>query len=253
MPRRARSLRELLALQPPDIQFIVNPQLLPRGGSMFIYGESETLKSWIAMELAFACAQGSQWLNTYPTAKGTSLIVQTEQPEMMYRTRALKFTQNMNGVTPLDNLYIYSEVAMPLDNTVGMGMLASDLKEIKPSLLVLDNLFESVSSVSDEVGIKKFLRGMNQAQKGGTAVCIVHHTRKQGNEEAHGMEDLAGMQDLNKWADTVIKVSVTEHTPGGRPNVVRLDLKKVKNAEEDVHGVTIKFNRNTARFSIADI
>lgn len=220
---------------------------------MFIYGESETLKSWIAMELAFAVAQGVPWLETYRTAKGATFIVQTEQTEMMYRARALKFTQNMNGVTPLDSLFIYSEVAMPLDSTVGLGMLSNDLKEIRPSVLVLDNLFESVSSVSDEIGIKKFLRGMNQAQKLGTAVVIIHHTRKQGKEEAHGMEDLAGMQDLNKWADTVIKVSVTEVTPGGRPNAVRLDMKKIKNAEEDVHGVTIKFNRNTARFSLADL
>jgi RecA-family ATPase len=252
MPRKARSLRELLALTPPDIQYIVEPQLLPVGGSMFIYGESETLKSWIAMELLFAVTQGTPWLGTYATTKGSGLMLQTEQTEMMYRARALKFTENMNGTAPLDNLYIYSEVAMPLDNAVGLGMLSNDLKEIKPSLLILDNLFESVSSVSDEVGIKKFLRGMNSAQhnKPPSAVVIVHHTRKQGNEEAHGMEDLAGMQDLNKWADTVIKVTVTEYSPGGRPQVVRLDMKKVKNAEEDVQGVTIRFNRSTVRFKI---
>lgn len=250
MARKAKSLKELLALQPPNIQYIVQPQLLSRSGSLFIYGDAETLKSWIVLELAFAITGGNPWLETYPTVKGKCLLVQTEQPEMIYRARALKITESMNGTAPLDNLFILSEVALPLDSPIGIGTLRLDIQEIKPDIVILDNLFESVTSVSDEVGIKKFIRGMGMAQKEGAAVVVVHHTRKQSNEGPRRLEDMAGMSDLNRWADTVIRVTATEYTSGGRPLIVRLDLEKVKNSEEDIRGVVIKFDRSTARFNI---
>ena len=250
MPQ-ARSLRELLTLEAPHIKQILAPNLLVAGGSMFVYGPAESLKSWLVLELEFAVASGARWLGL-ATEKGVALMYQSEQTEPMYRKRVIKFSHSMNDNLPMDNLYIRSEPAFRLDNPIGFKMLKADVEQIHPQLVIIDNLYQSMDSISDERCAKALIRGLSNLQhKNDCAIVVVHHTRKgQAGGEHQRLEDMAGMSDFNRWADTMIFVNVVKYTPGGRPEVVSLVFEKVKNAEEEeIHGITVRFDRGRARFS----
>ena len=72
----------------PPIVPVIKDRILPLGSLMFIWGEQETFKSWMVLDLAFSVASGQDWLlfetNEYPV-----LIIKYEPPQ--YPLTAITF------------------------------------------------------------------------------------------------------------------------------------------------------------------
>ena len=249
---KIRTLDELLALQPPERRYIVGPHLLSIAGSLFVYGQAETFKSWLVMDMAYCVAAGcSNWLG-FPVTRAKILVVQAEVPEFMYRDRVLKYIGGLNGSKPTDTsnyLHFCNEVDIKLDNFYGIGSLEKEIKDKGYQLIVLDNLYRTVSaSTKDDLAMRRFLDALAKFQsKYMTAFVIIHHPRKEerGEDVGHGFEEMSGVSELNRWADTIVKLSHISKQEG----TLYIGFEKQRNAEVPLHDLRLKFNRQKVRFS----
>lgn len=249
---RVRTLRELLALQVPDISFLVEPRLLAAGGNMFIYGKQETWKSWIALDLGFAVSTGTKWLGIYETVRSPVLILQTEQTEYLYRERVVDFTRHLNGTKPLENLKFSTDMSISLDNPFGLGLLEAAIIQHKPALLILDNLYHTLEKLASEDNAQRFIKGVGTLQqKYNTAFCVVTHPRKDTTEELNQVapeeiESLFGSAKFLWWADTVIRVTKSRHDD----HDLQLSFQKAKNTKYPVQDVGLRAHNNPVRLTL---
>jgi RecA-family ATPase len=249
---RSKTLNELLSTRFPAQRFLIEPQVLSAGGIMVIYGRAGTLKSWLSIDLAFALTGGTAWAQVHKTNKASTLIVQSEVTESLYQMRIAKYCQNFNGTRP-DNLFFDNDIVLKLDNFIGLRTLIENMEDRKPRVIILDCLYKLLSgSVSNELDLKKFTENIDYVRsKWGTAFIIVHHPRKSKSEETdEGIEEMLSSSILGDWLDTILRVS---GVPAGieQPSVIDLTFQKVRHAEFEVPGIRLRFNRETARFSIA--
>ena len=105
-------MKQLLAQPRVEEQYLIEPQILAKGGTMAIYGRAGTLKSWLSLEQAFALATGQMWL-AYPCIESRVLIMQAEVTESNYINRLVSYSRNMNGLMP-DNIFRDNDVTMDL-------------------------------------------------------------------------------------------------------------------------------------------
>lgn len=246
----ARTIKELLSLQPPAIQEIIKPRLLTRGGSFLIYGDPETFKSWLTIDMAFALTAGSKWL-FYDTTKSKVLLLQSEQDEFDYRDRFLAYTQSANGrVTSevLENLYAYTDRDSKMDNFYGQSIITPEIERIKPNVIIIDNLTFSISgSEKDELNIKKLLDYVRHyQQKYHCSIVLVHHTRKERGDDSSdkGMQEASGTYVLSRWADTIIRVYLVDPAQ----DIIQINFQKQKNARQRMVNIRVKFDRAAVKF-----
>lgn len=247
---RTKSLKELLTTQYSTVEYIIKPQILPPSGRMALYGRAGMLKSWIAIDAAFSIARGDRWLGVFETKQSSVLVVQVEVPEALYAARVEKYAIGLNGSTP-DNLWFDNDQQLKLDEYLGIEALMQDVVERKPDVVIFDCLYLLIAgSVSSETDIKRLMAAITRAQmKHPFAVVLVHHPRKEG-EEDRGIEEMLNSSVLGNWFDTIVKVSPAVKGEL-QPIVVDLTFQKVKNAEEFIPSVRLRFNREKARFSLA--
>ena len=248
---KIRSMSELLALQPPAEQFLLDPQLLAVGGSMFIYGSAETFKSWLGLHVATAIAGGNKWLEMYQAHQRKVLVIQSEQSELMYRTRVVKhaaaFPQSWaDNVGP--NLDFMNEVDMKLDTFAHLASLGKIIQDNNYSVILLDNLYRSLSAATtDEVAVQRWLDGLSALQqKYKVAFVIIHHARKEqsSDEPSRGFEDMTGTARFGYWADTIVRSKIDSK----RDDRIVLSFEKQKNAEVRLDDVRLTFRRDKADF-----
>ncbi len=244
-------MKQLLAQPRIEKQFLIEPQLLAKGGTMAIYGRPGTLKSWLSLDAAVALATGGDWL-AYPCEKSTVLIMQAEVTEHSYIERLHAYTKHLNGSIP-DNLYMDNDLTMKLGGFEGLNILNTVVEEIHPDTIICDNLYQVVSgSVSSEVDLKKILDNIDRIRQAyGIAFIFVHHPRKdQSNEKEtvnKGFEEMLTSSIFGNWLDTIIKVSSVPPNQD-QPDTIRLDFQKVKEARQTVYPIQVKFDKSIAKF-----
>jgi hypothetical protein len=255
----------LLALDPPDIPFILEPELLSFGGSMFIYGKAETLKTWLAINLMFSIASantqqvladqgyGQSWI-VYPTKRAKVLMLQTEQVEVMYRDRIVSWTRhhvNGNQIDLDDYMTFVTSQDLKLDDFRGQALLEDLIKEHLPRVVILDCLYRMVKSTKEESSLKPFFDFLATLQsRYHVAFVVIHHPRKEDMqaEDSAGFEDMTGWAGLTYWADTILRVTHV-HKESDK-YLIRLQWEKAKNAKGEVGNVTVKLHTDNLTFVV---
>jgi len=265
MSLEARTLSGLLALAPPDIPFMLEPQLLAFGGSMFIYGKAETLKTWLAIDLMFSLSgvhinsdmaargNGKNWL-LYPTKRCKVVMLQTEQVEQMYRGRIAQWTKHhVNGNQPdLDDyMRFITSQDLKLDSFHGQQQLEVIIDAERPAVVIIDCLYRTVKSTKEETSLKPFFDFLAVMQgKYHCAFVVIHHSRKENLEapDNAGFEEMTGWAGLTYWADTILRVS---HPNKDRDRYrIKLQWEKTKNAEQEVGDVIVRLHTDSLAFTI---
>lgn len=239
---KAKSWREIL-MQPKSLpEFLIEPQVLARAGSMIIYGSSGSGKSWMGLDMIETVSLGEKWLGIYPTRASICLLLQAEQPESLFNQRVVKLQKNRNGSIP-DHAFILNTQDIHLDNPSGTSQLESEIREIHPALLVIDNLSQVIASINDEGIIKSLTNFLDRIKSQySCAVVLIHHPRKMGDED-EGYEEMAGHSRLNRWADIVIRLR------GVQPNPIVLEYQKQNRTSEVVQDdIRLEFDRQTGKF-----
>jgi RecA-family ATPase len=217
---------------------------------MMIYGDPETFKSWITIDMAFKLANGDNWL-IFPTQKSRVLIFQAEQDEFDYQDRFLDYTSHWNGRLTdemSNNLVIVSDREFKMDHPSGRVGCTELIKEVRPDVIVIDNLsFAMMASEKDEFQVKQIrdtVSGWQQAYK--TGVIIVHHARKGDGEDDRGMQEASGTYVLTRWADTVIRPYLVDRDR----DMLKLEFQKTKNTKHRQEDVKIQWRRDTTDFML---
>lgn len=204
----------------PPIIPVIKDRILPLGSLMFIWGEQETFKSWMVLDLAFSVASGQDWL-LFETNKYPVLLINTELPEALYHER-FQQVADTKGVLP-SNLYVISDTDIKFTTDRGFSELQTWCQQIvstegsPPGLIILDNLYRTLSGEITGTTANQFLDVVAAIRtRFDSAFCVVHHSRKTTYDIAHkevirrGIEDMTGSKYLGNNAATIFENRKTE-------------------------------------------
>jgi RecA-family ATPase len=185
---------------------------------MMLWGEQETFKSWLVLDLGWAVATGNPWL-IFKTNQHNVLIINTELPKPMYHERWKQMVLT-KGTCP-DNLFAVSDLGLKLDTQIGLTRLSQWVEECTPGLIIVDNLYRTFSKdLNSGEHVNRFLDTIAYIQQyRGCAFVFVHHSRKIAYDMQRrqvirrGIEDSVGNRFLTNNAATVFEVRNFE-SPG---------------------------------------
>jgi AAA domain len=202
----------------PDLEYLVEG-VLPEKSVCVLYGEPSSGKTFVALSLALACANGQPWIGR-KTRPARILYVAAEGVlGMKYRLRAYR---QRNEIAP-DAVQFYA-ASLQITNLAAVQLLLSDLKaaEFEPDLIILDTLAR-VSVGKDENSAKdmgEIVAGIEALRREhNAAVLVIHHTRKDGMSER-------GSSALRGAADVMIECQKSDFE-----NLVVLKCSKMKDDE----------------------
>lgn len=242
-----RTLTQLLSLEQPKVLYYLEPQILSYGGSLFIYGRAATFKSFLAIELMHSLATGTRWLIYNTVGPTKSLMLQAEQVEPMYQDRMLSFARSRIPLPSKVSAYMLFTTSqnIKLDDWRGMAQLEELIKHHSPPIVFIDCLYRVIKSSTDITSIGRFLDDLTRLSSSyGTAFVIIHHPRKESDED-RGFDELTGWSGIANWADSILRIT-------RKDDPVRLSLRweKVKNARREVSDVNVEVDQNALKFMI---
>ena len=245
MTLQPRSLTKLLALEQPNIMYYIEPQLLAYGGSMFIYGQPGTFKSFLAIEMMHSLATNKRWLIYDTKGPVKSLMFQAEQHETMYQERMISYTKSrISDPSSMDKYMTFvNSPNFKLDDWRGMTQLEDVIKKEQPQVLFSDCIYRVIKSANDTASIGRYLDDMTGLMtKYNLSTVHIHHTRKEGDDDRN-FQEMTGWGGIAAWADTILRVTRD-------PANTNLSLKweKTKNARREVSDVVVRVDQENLRF-----
>jgi predicted ATP-dependent serine protease len=162
-------------------------------------------KSTFAYPLALAVMKGQLFLGT-PTLQGPVLILAVEEHARDVRLRLERF-----GATPADPLHVHSGRLDP----ASLPVIRNFVKEHGVRLVLLDTLsrYWRIHDENDNAEIIRLVSPfVDLAHETDAAVVLVHHERKSGGADGHGIR---GGSALFGLVDQSLSL---ERRPGGGEN-----------------------------------
>ena len=213
----------------PPVVPIIKDRILPEGTWMMIWGDQETFKSWLVLDLAWSVSTGRDWL-VFGTNKHRVLVVNTELPRLMYHERWMQMVMTRH-VCP-DELFVVTDLGLKLDTDQGLGQLRQWVRSCKPGLVIVDNLYRTFSQdLNSGHNVNLFLDTVAYIREEfNCAFAFTHHARKASYDIIHrevikrGIEDSTGSKFLTNNAAAVFEVRKVT-LPGVRHAIVLLPEK----------------------------
>ena len=186
--------------------------LLPIRGKMFLSASAKSFKSMLALNIAYALAQGAAVLGQHPTPHPRRVLVMEQEigPERL-KDRLLKMNPHLGGTLALENLWFTSkDTALRLDTPHGIQGIAAAIQEAKPHVVILDPLRKfhlcNEDNSTEMGGVLRALTTLQERHK--FAVLIVHHHAKPNESRlANSPNNLRGSSVLFDEGDSYITVT----------------------------------------------
>lgn len=209
----------LLELEVPEVTSWFDNALLPIGGLLMLHGWAKSFKTFLALDMMSALAQGQDWCLFEPQEEPAKVaVVQFEIPWAFYRKRVqqladharepLAFAENFLTLTPMVRPKIRAG-----DKKEEDGLLRI-LTDGGVQVLLLDPIRRATGNIdmNDESEVRKMLGFFERLNNEGIAVIATHHDNKTSARQGGG--DPLGMTGSGAWAgdpDTIVSVEL----PGG--------------------------------------
>ncbi|KKM82282.1 hypothetical protein LCGC14_1321130 [marine sediment metagenome] len=246
-----QSLDQILSQKMVYPRTLVGGGLLYESTKMIVYGRYKSLKSMLALDLAFSMVTGNDWLGFKTDDKGSSVLyLQLEISYPLFRSRLSKtWSWRKQYSEILKPLTFWTHHFLKLDQADGIRLLDHYLEQYHPDILILDPLYKVVSgnllTVLDMQRIVDALDTM--ISKHQVSVILISHTRKGVMDMGEwGSDDLIGSFVFSAWADTVLKVE----RRGGDRLALKFDV--VRHAEEELDPKEVVFNRDTLELTVVE-
>ncbi len=199
--------RDLMALDLPAPSYVVR-DLLPEGLSLLV-GPPKLGKSWLALAVGVAVAQGGPALGGIQTERGPVLVLALEDSRRRVQTRLRMI---LEGEPAPEDLHVVTlEDGWPRPLPEGLADLAAYVRDHRPRLIVLDTLGRlrrggngRRDAYSHDVGELGPLQGLAQGSEG-LAILAVHHTRKA--VAADYLESASGSFGVVGTADAILTLT----------------------------------------------
>jgi hypothetical protein len=182
-------------------------QLWTSGAVGILGGPPKLLKTWLALEMAVSVASQSPCLGRFPVhASGPVLLFAAEDSQSKVRKRLASLARNHGFDLEQIDIQVITADTLRLDCTTDQQRLLATVMLYKPVLLVLDPLVRLHALDENQSGPMAALLGYFRAlqRETGTAIAIVHHSRKNISSNAGAGYSLRGSGDLYAWVDSFI-------------------------------------------------
>lgn len=210
------SAGDLLELEVPEQASWFEHDLLPIGGQLILHGWAKSYKSFLALDMLAALAQGEDWCGFEPIEEPCRVaVIQFEIPWPYYRQRVncligharqpQLFRENFLTYAPLRRPELRagnrkSEDAV-IANLVGAGVQVVLIDPIRRITGAID--------MNAEGEVRHTLGFFERMQNEGITVVATHHDNKEGAKAGGG--DPLTMTGSGAWsgdADTIVSVQV---------------------------------------------
>jgi len=188
----------------PDIGWLVEG-LAFRGGLTILSGPGGAGKSYLALALAHAVANGSHWLGQFPVKEsGPVVYVDAERGRLLMGRRLREI--EVSAGRPSDVHFVFRPPKLD------PAFLRSLAREHKPALMVLDSLSRLLPDGVDENSNAAMTVALESvrfvAEEFGTALWLLHHDRKpQAFQDNAGAARVRGASAIVNVADVVLCAS----------------------------------------------
>jgi len=239
-----------------EVRWLVRP-LIPLTGVTVIAGDSRLGKSWLAVSLCHAVANGfRQWLGHWSIEqRGGAMYIDYELGLAGMKARLLDLDRGADVETPLGNGALKpeeddffdeepeepaSEAQRPLRyfdapvwHTAQIAALEHEVRRYHVKVIVIDTLADAAPPWTDIRSNSDMGREMQRlrrfAARVGCAIIVVHHRRKfQPGMDPHDLgSSVLGAQAIVSRADSVLMVT-------GRPDGPRIVSHEKSRFAEDV-------------------
>lgn len=207
---------------PPLVEHI--PWLVTEGFG-FLAGAPKVGKSWLAIALALAVAQGGMVLNSIKVEPRAVLLLALEDGDRRLQTRM----RAVNGDDPLPgNLDYLTDVTPQVLIPTITAWLARHAADENPPLVILDTFGKARGQrrPGEDPYIADYQLGtqFKQAAKTvpGSAILAVHHTRKMSADDF--VATVAGSQGITGSADYVLVLTRKRKSDEGLLSVTGRDI-----------------------------
>lgn len=179
------------------------PEILTTGLS-FLCGKPKVGKSWLALALALAVAEGKKALGNIPVEKRTVLYLGLEDTERRLQAR-LKMLSRSEGLDWPDNLLM--SYSVPRANEGGLDILREMVMELKVELVVIDTFqhFRRASNSKENSYAADYAAASEikkLADELGISILIIHHLKKASDNDF--VQSISGTSGITGAADTLL-------------------------------------------------
>lgn len=175
--------------------------ILPKQGTLLLYGAPKVKKSWLTEYMGFCLATGTPWLG-FSTEQSKILISNFEISPISYAWRlkdmAVHFSVQDNFFYEVSPMLLY------LDNQENFNLFTRVLRRVQPQVLILDCL--SACFGGDEnsgEAMASFIEKLNIWRTDfDCSIVIVHHCNKNPLSTS-SIDKARGHSKLTGWVDTL--------------------------------------------------
>ena len=231
-----------------DVEWLIEP-LIPLGGVTLLCAEPSMGKSWLALSLCHAIANGfEKWLGYFPIrARGGALFVDCEagRAAQKQRLEALDAAAGVTtpvavagpvkpmpwdlegetegpapvGLEPAERRPLGLVFDAPLTLGPGIGALEGQIWEWKAKLVVLDSLSQMLPGWANENDNSDMAECLNPvrglARRTNSAILVPHHLRKRGGDPRADNRPESRIRGAGKILDLVDSCLVILGSPEG--------------------------------------
>jgi len=192
-----------LAEIPVERRWLID-QLWSEQAVGIVGGEPKCFKSFLAPDLAVSVASGAPALRRFAVPRpGRVLLFAAEDALQVVRERVSGIASACGvGIESLD-LHVITAPTLRLDLRDDAARLDDTVAALRPRLLVLDP-FVRLHRIDENASadVAPLLASLRELQrKHGTAVLLVHHSRK-GSAASRPGQALRGSSELHAWGDS---------------------------------------------------
>jgi hypothetical protein len=209
-----------------------------------IGGEPKCCKSFLALDVAVAVAQGGLCLGRFPAARaGRVLLYAAEDASHVVRDRLDGIERARGADLESLDIQVITAPSLRLDLDEDRRRLWETIAALKPTLLVLDpfvRLHRIDENVSGEVApLLAYLRDLQR--RFSVAVAVVHHAKKGAAKMREG-QALRGSSEFHAWGDSNLFL---------RRNGDQLKLSIEHRAAPSVAGIPLALRDNNGALALA--
>lgn len=184
-------------------------RLWSAGAVGIVSGPPKALKTWTALEMAISVATGVPCLATFPVHRsGPVLLYAAEEPMPALHSRLLALARSHALDLDQVDVRVIAADSLRLDRGEDREKLTATVGFHRPVLLILDPLIRLHGLDENQSGPMAELLGYFRSlqRSTGTAIAIIHHSRKQGASSAAPGQSLRGSSDLYAFVDSLVSL-----------------------------------------------
>lgn len=194
---------------PPPLAEPLIAGILRKGHKMIISGASKSGKSFLAIELAVAIAEGRKWIDTYQCTQGRVFYANFEIDGASFANRIVSVYKALH-TRPTNNNLIYKDYrgcCLPLDQ------LASDIIkktiENRCDAIILDPIYKVLTGDENNASDMAYFVGQMDkiCTKTGAALIFVHHHAKGSSGGKESIDRFSGSGVFARDPDAIIDLS----------------------------------------------